>query len=145
MDDKRKERYYKKLQFLDKYIDWLQTWTDDITLREIEKNNNYQVLMAIYHIAQNSAEVVADIIAMLCKDLAHIVQDKYNNLDYVINKKIIPQNLSQGLKEMIGLRNRLAHENNGIIDKYAWDAILENIPTLKEFHKVISSWLNQTT
>ena len=142
IDPERITRYRKKLVYLERYYDWLRNWMDKSSLEDIEEYKNYQALMGIYHAAQNAAESIIDILSMINKDVAHLVQDNYKNLDYVIQKGILNAQLREGLKEIIGLRNRLAHDYNGIIDIYAWDTINDNLEHLNKFHEEIQKWLN---
>ncbi len=143
MDSERIDRYRKKILYLEKYYTWLNEWMDQISLEKIHEEKKYQALMGIYHTAQSAAAVIIDIIAMMNKDLAKLVQDNYQNLAYLRSKGIIDTELENGLKVIIGLRNRLAHDYNGIVDKFAWEAIKENQKYLKKFHDVIFEWLNQ--
>jgi len=139
----RVNRYQKKLIFLQQNIIRLQEWMEKSPLEKIKKNNDVQSLYSIYHAAQNAIETMIDIIAMINKDLISITQDRLSNLETLLQKKIIPQDLKDGVTELMGLRNRLVHEYNGIIDEFAWEAILENIETLTKFKKEINLWLNR--
>ena len=80
LNSARIDRYQKKLLHLKKYCEWLEQWMKEIPLEMIEKHEDYRSLMGIYHTAQNAAAVTIDIIAMMNKDLAKLVQDNYQNI-----------------------------------------------------------------
>lgn len=145
MDAERIERYYLKLSHLEKYYHWLVEWMTQKSLQKIEEKGEFISLMGIYHTAQNATALIIDICAMINKDFLNIVQDNYTNLEYLLNKNIIDIQIRNGIQNLIGLRNRLAHDYNGIIDKIAWDAIKHHLTTMEAFHKVISTWINQQT
>ena len=143
MDSFRIERYQKKLMYLKRYTDWLDDWMEKTSLEQIQEFKKYQDLMGIFHTAQNAIAGIIDIIAMMNKDLANLVQDNYNNLEYLTHEDIINIDLNKGLKELIGLRNRIAHDYNGIIDEMVWISLEKNKHIFTEFHNVIEKWLIQ--
>ncbi|MHA1748860.1 MAG: HepT-like ribonuclease domain-containing protein [Promethearchaeota archaeon] len=49
----------------------------------------------------------------------------------------------QELKYAYGLRNRIVHEYNGIVDKLAFQGIENNIEIFLQYVELISQWLNQ--
>lgn len=139
----RIERYYKKLLHLEKYYDWLIEWMKNFSLQQIVENEEFISLMGIYHTAQNAIAVIIDVCAMINKDCTNVVQDNYNNIEYLFHKKIINIKLRKGIQSLIGLRNRLAHDYNGIIDKIAWQSIENHLDIFESFQKVIYKWVNQ--
>lgn len=143
MDSSRIERYRKKLLYLKRYIDWLDEWIKKKPLKQIIENEEYQLLMGIYHTIQNAVACIIDIMAMINNDLSNLVQDNYSNLDLLLEKKILNKEIKPGIKELIGLRNRLAHDYNGIVDETAWQSIDRNSKYLIDFHNGIEKWLNQ--
>jgi uncharacterized protein YutE (UPF0331/DUF86 family) len=145
MDSSRIDRYRKKLLYLKRYIDWLNDWMKKEPINKIVENEEYLLLMGIYHTVQSAVACIIDIIAMINKDFTNLVQDNYSNLDYLIEQKIIKKEMKSGIKELIGLRNRLAHDYNGIIDEMAWESIEKNMPFLIQFYRGIDEWLNQQT
>ena len=145
MDSKRIDRYRKKLVYLKRYHGWLTEWMEKTPLDMIEENCDYQALMGIYHTAQNAVEAIIDIMAMINKDLSHIVQNNTNNLDFLIQEGIVSIKIRRGIIDIVGLRNRLAHDYNGIVDTIAWESIELNLDYFQIFHRGIEEWLNQQT
>ena len=143
LNSSRIDRYQKKLLHLKKYYEWLEQWMKEIPLDVIVKLEDYRSLMGIYHTAQNAAAVIIDIIAMMNKDLVDLVQDNYQNIEILREEGIISNELKNGIRELVGLRNRLAHDYNGILDQLAWKSISTNLRYLNDFYKVISEWLTQ--
>lgn len=62
---------------------------------------------------------------MLVKDLGHLVQDDYKNIEILVDQKIFDNEFAITLKKANGLRNVLAHHYNGIIEHHVINAILE--------------------
>jgi uncharacterized protein YutE (UPF0331/DUF86 family) len=116
---------------------------NELAFEEIHAQEDYRSLMGIYHTAQNAIEVIIDVTAMLNKDLFNTVQDNHTNLQNLIQEEVIDNSLKQGLHSLIGLRNRLAHDYNGIIDRLAWESIQEYMPYLEKFHEGISKWFKE--
>lgn len=141
MKQSRLDRYRAKLNHLHKFHQWLTEWLAECSLETLEQTQDYRSLMGIYHTAQNAAEVVIDILAMMNKDLLQLVQDNYQNLENLVSENLISPDLKQGLYALIGLRNRLAHDYNGIIDHVAWNSIQHNLTYINQFYQVIDTWI----
>ncbi|MHA1776184.1 MAG: hypothetical protein DRO88_00180 [Promethearchaeia archaeon] len=56
---------------------------------------------------------------------------------------MISRKILQELKYAYGLRNRIVHEYNGIVDKLAFQGIENNIEIFLQYVELISQWLNQ--
>jgi uncharacterized protein YutE (UPF0331/DUF86 family) len=98
---------------------------------------------AIYKEFQEAAEAAADICALTRRSLDSSAQDDYSNVDYLVERGIVPAGLGQSLKEANGLRNRLVHEYDGINDRIAYTSIERLIEALREFSGVILTWLHR--
>jgi len=143
MDAQRKNRYLDKLSSLKKYYNLLQKWADLSNIEELSKNQNYQLIFAIYHSFQLTLEIIIDISAMIIKDLKYKAGDNYFNYEILFQEEIITSDLYNVLKELTGLRNRIVHDYNGIIDKLAWDAITNNLIMIPKFMEAIELWLEK--
>lgn len=82
---------------------------------------------------------------MIIKDLSLIVEDNYSNFEKLLKRDIISAEMFQGLKKLNGLRNRIVHDYNGLIDEITWESISENKKYINEFEKVIKEWLEKAT
>jgi len=96
---------------------------------------------AMYKEFQEAVEAAADICALVRRSLDSSAQDDYSNVDYLVEREIIPADLGRSLKEANGLRNRLVHEYDGINDRMAYISIARLIEALREFPGVILRWL----
>jgi len=96
---------------------------------------------AMYKEFQEAIEAAADICALVRRSLDSSAQDDYSNVDYLVEREIIPADLGRSLKEANGLRNRLVHEYDGINDRMAYISIARLIEALREFPGVILRWL----
>jgi uncharacterized protein YutE (UPF0331/DUF86 family) len=86
-------------------------------------------------------EAITDIVAMMVKDLGEIPKDDYTNLEIIHNKNIISSELKKVIKEANGLRNRVVHEYNGIVDEVAYASIMSLLEYIEEFTRVTEKWL----
>jgi len=98
---------------------------------------------AMYMEFQEAVEAAADICALVRRSLDSSAQDDYSNIDYLVEREIVPADLGQSLKEANGLRNRLVHEYDGINDKIAYASVARLIEALREFSGVILTWLHR--
>lgn len=143
MDEKRRIRYFDKLSSLKKYFILLKKWFNDPNLEETIKNKNYERIFAIYHSAQLTVEVIIDISAMIVKDLELNPKDNYSNYETLFQNDIISLEIKTSLKELNGLRNRLAHDYNGIIDEIAYETLSKNIEKITKFKDSVELWLEK--
>lgn len=143
MDEKRRIRYFDKLSSLKKYFILLKKWFNDPNLEETIKNKNYERIFAIYHSAQLTVEVIIDISAMIVKDLELNPKDNYSNYETLFQNDIISLEIKTSLKELNGLRNRLAHDYNGIIDEIAYETLSKNIEKITKFKDSVELWLKK--
>jgi len=142
MDEDRKTRYLEKLNRLKDYHDLLEKWLNEDDIETLVQEENYRNLFSTYHSGQLAIEVVSDISAMIVKDIGLVIKDDYKNFDLLKEKKIISPGIHASLKELNGLRNRLVHDYNGLVDKIAWNTLVRLLDTFTEFHDVVESWLN---
>ena len=143
MKEERKNRYYKKILHLDKYIDFLSEWIGKRNTETLSEKLNFQELFGIYHAFQLAMEVVADLASKIAKDLSNIARDDYSNYQLLFIKKIISKEIHIEIKDLNGLRNRIVHDYTGLIDKVSLEEIKESItflPNLKgEIEKGLSN------
>lgn len=88
---------------------------------------------AIFHSYQIIVETVTDITAMIVKDIGKIPKDDYINFDILVKSSLFPKTTLNKLKQANGLRNRIVHEYNGLIEKIAFEAINVHIELFQEF------------
>jgi uncharacterized protein YutE (UPF0331/DUF86 family) len=81
---------------------------------------------------------------MIIKDSNEIPKDDYTNILKLTNLKIINPSLSKKLKEINGLRNRIAHDYNGLDDIIAIKSIINLLDSIHEFEEEIKKWLMTT-
>ncbi|MCF2141330.1 MAG: DUF86 domain-containing protein [Candidatus Lokiarchaeota archaeon] len=138
----RLERYLDKIQIIEENLDDMQSWINDITdvdYQQIPKKEKY----AIFHAFQIIVEAISDISVMILKDIGKVPKDDYSNLDLLGDSNIISQKILQELKYANGLRNRIVHEYNGIVDKLAFHGIEKHSEIFLQYVELISQWLNQ--
>ena len=141
MNIKRKNRYTDKIASLEKYYGLLNSWIKNFDLNIELKNPNYQHIFAIYHATQLCIEVITDLCAMIIKDSQYTPKDDYTNFKFLNDRGIISNELFQALKELNGLRNRIVHYYNGIIDEIALQSINRNFHNMEKIKDVFESWL----
>ena len=139
----RKNRYMDKLDHLVKYHRFLSRWLAEPIGEPAEEDNYFRNHFSIYHSAQLLAEVISDVAAMIVKDLGHIVGDNYQNLEQLLNAGIIDRDETRMMNELNGLRNRIAHDYNGIIDKLALESIKKTKDVALAFNGKVEKWLSK--
>jgi len=119
LDNERKDRYLSKMGFI---IEKLYTLPDEIdSLEELE-------IDGVLYRVQTSIDAALDIVAMMVKDIGIDVDDDYENIEILVDKKVIDPKLGDEIKKLNGLRNAIAHkyENLDI------ELILNNLEIVKE-------------
>ncbi|NMC06939.1 MAG: DUF86 domain-containing protein [Candidatus Lokiarchaeota archaeon] len=142
MDPARKKRYKEKLDKLDRYYSLLKEWLEGNKIDVLVKENKTMELFATYHSGQLVIEVITDLVAMIVKDTGSLVKGDYENFDILLEKKIISGTIHKDLKELNGLRNRLVHGYNGIVDQTAWTSLTSATGKIQSAREVIEKWLN---
>ncbi len=140
MNRLRVERYLEKLEVLKETLSDLKEWCEEIQKLDIDKIGKKDKF-AIYHAYQMNVEYISDIAAMIVKDLKKIPKDDYSNLDLLSKSDFFPNNIISKLKLANGLRNRIVHEYNGLLDTMAFEAIEEHIPIFNTFILKVEAWL----
>ncbi len=142
MNAQKKLRYKEKLSHLDAFFTNLYQWMNDYT-QEKETGTKEKTRFAMYHMGQLCVEVMTDIAAMILKDLNHVPKDDYSNFKKLLEIKTISANLEKHLTEAYGLRNRLAHDYNGIDEEIALEGLEHVKETVTQFRKVVDDWLQK--
>ncbi len=136
----RIRRYEDKISFITEDLEWLNKW---LPADEEEFIADVKTRKAIYKLVQEITDCIMDLVAMMIKDEGRTVQDDYSNLIRMRELGIINVKLEKGLRELNGLRNVLVHRYNGIDDRLAFRSIMGLEDTIREFLKVIKSWLKE--
>ena len=143
MDSQRKARYQDKLIKFDKYFDQYTKWLASHPLNDLDIDGDAHWVYAIIHVFQNLAEMCSDLTAMIIKDKGLIPKDNYTNYKILQENGILSQKNYQILIKVNGLRNRVAHEYNGLNYTIAWEAMEEFIDTFENIKGEFGSWLKQ--
>ncbi len=136
MENKREQRYVDKINHIEKRIENFEEWKDSFLLDEKTK-------LACYKAMQEIIEACMDMVTMMLKDLGEIPKDDYTNIVLLEKKSIVTPSISASLRELNGLRNRIVHEYNGLIDEIALESFEELIPEIKKFIGVVREWLKK--
>lgn len=140
LNRERIRRYEDKISFITEDLEWLNKW---LPADEEEFIADVKTRKAIYKLVQEITDCIMDLVAMMIKDEGRTVQDDYSNLIRMRELGIINVKLEKGLRELDGLRNVLVHRYNGIDDRLAFRSIMGLEDTIREFLKVIKSWLKE--
>ena len=143
MNIERKNRYKEKIAHLDRYLDLLTNWIGANSDSAKIQNRDTKDLFALYHAFQLSMEVIADLSSMVVKDSKRMVKDDYLNYQFLKEINIIPESLAKQIKDLNGLRNRIVHDYNGLVDIITIDGILEAIKLLPQYKECIIKWLEK--
>ncbi len=140
MDKKRIVRYREKLEQIDEFLNYLKEWTRDIKEKDFLNKLNIRNQLSIYHAYQIIIEAISDLAAMIIKDLNLIPKDDYTNIDILVKKQVISKELSLVIKEAHGLRNKIVHKYNRLVDKIAYKGILSHLDGIEKYKEVIRKW-----
>jgi uncharacterized protein YutE (UPF0331/DUF86 family) len=80
---------------------------------------------------------------MMVKDIDQIPSDHYNNYAILNQQRIISTDLHLKLKKLTGLRNRIVHDYNGLIDENMVNAIDKDNSTVTDFQEVVKEWIEK--
>jgi uncharacterized protein YutE (UPF0331/DUF86 family) len=142
MDNGRKRRYAEKINQLERYYTLLKEWLDIFDIERLVQDKKTMELFATYHSGQLVIEVITDLVAMIVKDSGFLVKDDHANFDMLFEKKIISITIYKDLKELNGLRNRLVHGYDGLVDRTAWTSLISALSKAQAFELVVKQWLN---
>jgi len=143
LDKERIKRYKEKMEILQKYLIKLEEWTSNIDYDVPPEKLDMRDKFALYHLYQLIIEIITDLCAMTVKDLKILPKDDYSNINILAEKKIIPENLADDLRKANGLRNRMVHDYNGVIEKIVNEGILQHKEHLIKFLEVFTLWLKK--
>ncbi len=136
MEEKRKKRYLQKIAELEDRLGFLETHMggkeDFLANRVLRK--------AMYKEFQEAVEMLSDLAAMTVKDSKKLVEDDYTNLERACTI-LRKDHLEEHMKKANGLRNVLIHEYNSIIDKLAYESMVELLPSIFEFKEGVKEWI----
>jgi uncharacterized protein YutE (UPF0331/DUF86 family) len=142
MDQVRKRRYAEKIDKLERYYSLLKGWLEANEIDTIVQEKKTMELFATYHSGQLVIEVITDLVAMIVKDTGSLVNDDYENFDILLEKKIISMTGHKDLKELNGLRNRLVHGYNGLVDRTALTSLTSALSKIQAFKQMVDKWLS---
>jgi uncharacterized protein YutE (UPF0331/DUF86 family) len=101
--------------------------------------------LASYKAFQESAEAIADLVAMALNDKGRPPTDDYSNLERAAQEGIISASAVAALAEATGLRNRLVHEYDGVDVARAAEAIARLAPVMEATFQEVESWVRSMT
>ncbi|MCK4281983.1 MAG: DUF86 domain-containing protein [Candidatus Lokiarchaeota archaeon] len=140
MEKKRIKRYKEKLEQIEEFLNYLKDWTKDINKNDFIYKLNIREQLSIYHAYQIIIEAISDLAAMIIKDLNLIPKDDYTNINLLVKKQIISKEISLVIKEATGLRNKIVHKYNRLVDEIAYKGILSHINGLEKYKEVVKKW-----
>lgn len=143
MEPQRKVRYQDKLEKFNLYFTQYSEWLESHPITDLDMNKDIHWVYAIIHVFQNMAELCSDLSAMILKDEQINPKDNYTNYQSLFNQKILSQPSLMALIKINGLRNRVAHEYNGLNYNIAWEAMKEFINNFKKVRGEFQAWLAQ--
>ncbi len=117
--DERRNRYRARIGYIIEKMDALPDNIDILDDLGVD---------GILYRTQTSIEAAMDIVAMLVKDIGIEVKDDYDNIDTIVEKKLIGKDLEEELKRLNGMRNAIVHRYGDVNTEF----ILKNLERIKE-------------
>ena len=136
MEEARIKRYLDKITLIEKRMNEFYEWSGDFHTDEKTK-------LACYKAVQEIAEGVMDVCSIITKDTKNIPRDDYENVETICGLGIISKEVSNALKELNGLRNRIVYEYNGLNEKIFLESVERILPYIKQFVDGVRAWLKQ--
>ena len=136
-------RYQDKLEKFNLYFTQYSEWLESHPITDLDMSKDVHWVYAIIHVFQNMAELCSDLAAMILKDEEINPKDNYTNYQSLFNRKILSQSSLMALIKINGLRNRVAHEYNGLNYDIAWKAMEEFINNFEKVRGEFQAWLAQ--
>lgn len=117
MDEKRKQRYRQKINFITEKINDIPEPFD----------TQIKIDATLYRV-QTTIDACMDIIAMLVKDKGRDVGDDYINIHILQKLKVFDKKLSEDFATLNGLRNAIVHKYNSFEEQ----TVINDIPSIQE-------------
>lgn len=132
MDEAREERYHTKISYI------------IANMKELpfEPQNEFEK-KGIFYSLQTSIESLIDIIAMLVKDLGIKVKDDASNIEIIVKKRKLDQELGQKLTKANGMRNIIVNRYNGIDEGLILDSVEEVKQLLFDWLEIVEEILDE--
>ncbi|MGQ4894387.1 MAG: DUF86 domain-containing protein [Candidatus Njordarchaeia archaeon] len=139
MDKRRLRQYIRKIQLIKENINDIALWSADYTIKEIlqDKKTRY----AIYKAYQEVVEAFMDLIAMVVKDLGLLPEDDFTNIQKVIERRILTDDLGNILELSNNTRNWIIHRYNKLNDEQILRRIFNTLKRFPEIIMVIEEWI----
>ena len=115
-----------------------------LNLKEFQKKYEYEILAERY--LERIIGRMIDINYHLITGLGHLPPKDYFESFVILGQlKILPQDFTKELADLAGLRNRLAHEYNGIDEEKVCQAVKRCFSDLPKYLRLINEFVNKTT
>lgn len=137
MEPSRFERYLDKLEHARERLALVDAWSG-------KAEDELHWRLATYKAFQESAEALADLLAMAVVDTGGVPKDDYRNIDLAVERGIIEDRLVDPLAEVTGLRNRLVHEYDTLDDGIALESIVGLSDPMDDTLEEVETWLSTT-
>ncbi|TFG18006.1 MAG: DUF86 domain-containing protein [Promethearchaeota archaeon] len=140
LHESRRQRYYEKLENLDLNYSLAQKG-----LKNLSKENSLKLeIYGVLHAIQLTIERITDISAMFMKDQGKIVKNTYDNLNEIYLHGMLTNTSKNSLFNLVGLRNRIAHDYNGLDEDLALNSFKENIDSVSKFINGVKKWIGKS-
>ena len=145
MDPDRVQRYLAKFEKFEYFYNQFSKWLDQHPIDSIDPEKDAHWLYAIVHVFQNISELISDLVAMILKDLGKTIYDNYTNYQTLYQLSVISQKSWNSLRKINGLRNRIAHEYNGLNYSIAWESFVFFSEDLEQIRQELEKWLTKNS
>lgn len=135
VDAARLARYADKLRHVEQRLDQFGSWAGDAVESDRDR-------LASFKAFQEVGEALADVCAMLVKDLGIGPKDDYTNVDVLETEDVLDGTQANALRELNGLRNRLVHEYDDLDESLAVESALELAPSIRLICKELRTWIS---
>lgn len=136
MDADRLARYADKFERIDERLQQFQAWSPEALEDERSRAASFRVFHEI-------GDGLADVCAMLTKDLNLTPKDDYTNARKLEEHGVLTERQCDVIYELNGLRNRLVHEYDTLDEERALESADRLTPHVRDVTKEVRAWISE--
>lgn len=136
VDEERLTRYADKLRHVEDRLGDFKRWSPLASDDDMAKAASFKALQEI-------GEGIADVCAMLTKDLERSPKDDYTNAAELHDAGVFTEDLRSAIEELNGLRNRLVHEYDRFDDEQALESGRRLADTIPDVVGALRRWISE--
>lgn len=136
VDAERLARYADKFERIDERLGQFEAWSPKAGEDEMSRAASFKAFQEI-------GDGLADVCAMLTKDLGMTPKDDYTNARKLEEHGVLTEGQCEVVFEVNGLRNRLVHEYDTLDEERALESASRLVPPVRELTQEVRTWISE--